>query len=541
MSDCALTLRVHTPTHHPSHSGHSFSPYTIPLHRYLMHSSPTPTPPSQPLGAVPAALPDNEAARLQKLIDYRVLDTAPEAAYDDITQLAAHICDAPTALVSLIDHSRQWFKSCVGLDATETPRDLAFCAHAILQPGVLMIPDAQADKRFANNPLVTDAPHIRFYAGAPLVTSEGYALGTLCVIGYMPKQLTSEQIQALEALARQVVSQLEMRLSVQRLEMEMTQKAEAEAALQQANDRLIERNAMISQSNQHLERALRELQLTQSQLIQNEKMAGLGQLVAGIAHEINNPISFITGNVAPAKQYASNLLMLLNLYQAESGAPSLAIQALRDQIDVEFVAADFPRLLDSMQVGSQRIADIVTALKTFSYLDEAGRKPTNLQAGLESTLMIVQHRLKVQADRPAIEVTQKIAPLPLVTCDAGALNQAVMNILLNAIDALDDYAQQANQATSNGSPKIAITAELSHHQEVVITITDNGPGIHPDVRDKIFEPFVTTKTAGKGTGLGLSVSRKIVVEQHQGRLECFSKPPLGTQFVIVLPLSDKVA
>lgn len=237
-------------------------------------------------GAVPAAFPANEAERIQKLLDYRVLDTSPETAYDDITRLAAYICGTPTSLVSLVDISRQWFKSSVGLDAVETPRDLAFCAHAILRPEALVIPDAQADERFANNPLVTGAPYIRFYAGAPLITSEGYGMGTLCVIDYVSKQLTVEQIQSLEALARQVVSQLEMRLSVQRIEAEMVKKEEAQAALQQINLSLKERTETVCQRNQQLEQALQQLRLAQSQLVQNEKTASLGQMVAGIAHEI---------------------------------------------------------------------------------------------------------------------------------------------------------------------------------------------------------------------------------------------------------------
>lgn len=447
-------------------------------------------------GAVPAAFPANEAERIQKLLDYRVLDTSPETAYDDVAKLAAYICGTPISLVSLVDVSRQWPKSSVGLDATELPRDLAFCAHAILKPQVLVVPDAQADERFANNPLVAGAPYIRFYAGAPLVTSEGYAIGTLCVIDYVPKQLTSEQIQALEALARQVVSQLETRLSLQ------------------------------------------QLRLAQTQLVQNEKMASLGQMVAGIAHEINNPANFIAGNIDPAKQYASELLALVELYQKECTAPSEPIQVLTEQIDLEFLAKDFPQLLGSMEAGSQRITNIVKALRTFARLDEADRKPADLQAGLESTLMILQHRLQAQSHRPEIEVVKRIAPLPPILCCAGLLNQVFMNVLLNAIDALEDYSSKkgGRQPQSiSWSPKITITASLNDEKEVVITIADNGPGIHPTIRDRLFDPFFTTKPVGKGTGLGLATSLTIVVEQHQGCLECFSEPDKGTQFVITFP------
>lgn len=513
-------------------------------------------PQSFPSGAVPAAFPANEQARIQKLLDYRILDTSPETAYDDIAKLAAYICGTPTSLVSLVDVSRQWFKASVGLDAAETPRDLAFCAHAILKPEVLVVPDAQADERFANNPLVTGAPHIRFYAGAPLITSEGYAIGTLCVIDQVPRQLTSEQIQALEALARQVVSLLEMRLLVQRVEAEIVQKKKAEIALQKLNLSLEESAETIRQRNQQLERTLQQLRLTQSQLVQTEKMVSLGQVVAGIAHEINNPVSFIAGNIDPANQYASELLKLVELYQKECPTPSEPIQALTKAIDLGFLSQDFPQLMGSMKAGSQRITNVVKALRTFARLDEADRKHADLQAGLESTLLLLRHRLQAQSDRPEIEVVKRIAPLPPVLCCAGLLNQVFMSILVNAIDALEDYSSkdgwQQTRLIENQdnwqdnrqnlalswTPKITVTANLNDRGEVVISIADNGPGIHPAVKDRLFDPFFTTKPVGQGTGLGLATSRTIIVEQHQGCLECLSEPNEGTQFVITFPLAE---
>ena len=503
-------------------------------------------------GAVPAAFPANEEERIQKLLDYRVLDTSPETAYDDIAKLAAYICGTPTSLVSLVDVSRQWFKSSIGLDATETPRDLAFCAHAILKPQVLVVPDACADERFENNPLVTGAPYIRFYAGAPLITSEGYGIGTLCVIDYVPKQLTTEQIQALEALARQVVGQLEMRLSVQRIETEMAQKEAAEIALRKINLSLKERTETIHQKNQQLEQALQQLRLAQSKLVQNEKMASLGQMVAGIAHEINNPASFIAGNIGPAKQYASDLLALVELYQKECVAPSASIQALTREVDLEFLSADFPQLLDSLKAGSQRIANIVKALRIFSRLDEADRKPADLQSGLESALMILRHRLQAQSNRPEIEVVKHVAPLPPILCCAGLLNQVFLNLLENAIDALENcYTQQSERPAQSQdnqqnlalgwTPKITITVGLNDREEVSITIADNGSGIHPAIKDRLFDPFFTTKPVGQGTGLGLATSRTIVVEQHQGRLECLSELDKDTQFTITFPLAKAVS
>ena len=499
-------------------------------------------------GAVPATFPANELERIQKLLSYDILDTASETIYDDITEIAVYICGTATSLVSLVDASRQWFKSTVGLDAAETPRDMAFCAHAILRPEVLVVPDARADKRFANNPLVTGAPYIRFYAGAPLITAEGYAVGTLCVVDYAPKQLSSKQIHALESLARQVVSHLEARLTVQCVHAEIAKQRKAEAKLRRVNVALKEHTLASYQKNKQLEQAFQELRLTQSQLVQQEKMAGLGQLVAGIAHEINNPVGFIAGNIGPAKRYATDLLDLIGLYQTEYATPSKTIQAFTEKIDLAFLSRDFTQLLGSMQMGSKRIATIVEALRTFSHLDESGKKLTDVHAGLESTLTILQHRLNAQADRPEIQVFKNLASLPLVTCYAASLNQVFMHVLVNAIDALEElhYNQPTVQQpkllnsqdklADSWTPKITITSELLEEREVVITVSDNGIGVSDDIKDGLFDPFFTTKPVGSGTGLGLSISHAIVVEQHRGRLECLSEQNKGTHFVIRFPL-----
>ena len=499
-------------------------------------------------GAIPAAFPANEAERIQKLLGYQVLDTAAETSYDDITEIAASICNTATSMVSLVDVSRQWFKSAVGLDITEIHRDLGFCAHAILKPEVLVIPDTQADDRFANNPLVVEAPHIRFYAGAPLITSEGYALGTLCVIDNVPKQLNPKQIQTLEALARQVVILLETRLTVQRVQAEIAKQRKTENALRQAHVKLKARTETIYQKNQQLEQALQQLRLTQSQLIQQKKMVSLGRMVAGIAHEINNPVSFIAGNIAPAQQHANDLLKLVSLYQKEHTTPSKTIQTLAEEMDMAFLVKDFSQLLTSMEAGSQRITNIVKALKTFAHLDESERKPVNIQAGLEATLMILQHRLNAQAKRPEIKVLKSFASLPLVTCCAASLNQVFMHVLANAIDALEAFywKQITPQRThplnkqsgldATWLPEISIKIELLDAHEVVIAIADNGPGIPCAIKDRLFDPFFTTKPVGQGLGLGLSVSHTIMVEQHNGSLECFPEPDQGTRFVIKLPV-----
>ncbi len=297
-----------------------------------------------------------------------------------------------------------------------------------------------------------------------------------------------------------------------------------------------------------LEETLANLKQTQSQLIQSEKMSGLGQLVAGIAHEINNPVNFIAGNVCPAEQYASDLLTLVGHYQEEYATPSDTIQNMIEEVDLEFLSEDFPRLLSSIKVGAQRITQIVVALRTFSHLDEADRKPADIQLGIESTLMVLQHRLKAQSVRPEIEVFTDFCSLPLIDCAPRALNQAFMNILINAIDALDEHytslvkCQLSLNPTAQAElacdwhPQIKISTELSSTQEVAITIADNGSGIPQDIQDRIFDPFFTTKPVGKGTGLGLSTSHTIVTQQHGGRLTVVSSPEGGTKFVIKLPL-----
>lgn len=307
-----------------------------------------------------------------------------------------------------------------------------------------------------------------------------------------------------------------------------------------------------------LQETLAKLRRTQSQMVQSEKMSSLGQMVAGVAHEINNPVSFIAGNVEPAKQYAKDLLSLVERYGEEHKTPSATLQQMIDDVDIEFVSEDFSRLLDSMDNGGQRIKNIVSALRTFSRLDESDVKAINLQSGLESTLMILQHRLNPQANRPEIEVSTHFESLPLLTCNASAINQVFLNILMNSISALDDYYLQRMHedefsvdllmeeemdsepsSASRWSPKISITTGLSHNQEAVITFSDNGPGIHPNIKEKIFDPFFTTKPVGEGTGLGLSITHSIVTEQHNGQLECFSTFGKGTQFIIKLPFGSE--
>ena len=291
-----------------------------------------------------------------------------------------------------------------------------------------------------------------------------------------------------------------------------------------------------------LSQTLVDLRRTQAQVIQSEKMSSLGQLVAGVAHEINNPVNFIHGNVTFVDEYAQNLLELVQLYQDEYPLPTSAIQAKIADMDLEFINQDMLKLLSSMKLGTERIREIVKSLRTFSRLDEADMKEVDIHEGIESTLLILQHRLKPKPDRPAIAVIRDYGKLPLVECYPGQLNQVLMNIVVNAIDALEEAkANCTYQERKNNSDQITISTSVIDSQWVQIAIADNGVGIPKDVQQRIFNPFFTTKPIGKGTGMGLSISYQIVTEKHGGKLECFSTLGEGSEFAIQIPLRQQVS
>ncbi len=298
------------------------------------------------------------------------------------------------------------------------------------------------------------------------------------------------------------------------------------------------------QAEAELKSTLAELQQAQMQLIQTEKMSSLGQLVAGVAHEINNPTNFIYGNLNHAHGFTQDLLTLVQLYQKYYPQPATEIQTFAEEIDLDFVIQDLPKLLQSMKAGTQRIREIVVGLRTFSRMDEADMKEVNIHEGIESTLMIIEHRLKQTPARPEIEVIKKYGNLPLVECYAGQLNQVFMNILTNGIDALEEAIVFSNSSLSSKSelidkPQITISTKAVEKNQVQICITDNGLGISEKIKQRIFDPFFTTKPIGKGTGMGLSISYQIITERHGGSLQCFSQTPQGSSFVITIPLRQR--
>ncbi|MEG3895778.1 ATP-binding protein [Microcoleus sp. SVA1_B6] len=302
-------------------------------------------------------------------------------------------------------------------------------------------------------------------------------------------------------------------------------------------EQLIARDRQLNQQVQQLESTLEELHRTQSQMVHHEKMSALGQMVAGIAHEINNPVSFIYGNLSHLNNHIHDLLRLLDAYKINYPNPSPSLQDDLEDVDLNFLKEDLTKILKSMKVGSARIRDIVVSLRSFSRLDHAEFKPVDLHEGIDDTLMILEHRLQAKPERPTIEVVRQYGELPLVECYAGQLNQVFMNLLSNAIDALEESNEGRSFQDMVDQPnRIWIKTTKTKEQWVQIAIADNGTGIPEKARLRLFDPFFTTKPVGKGTGLGLSISYQVVKEKHGGKLWCDSTLGEGTKFVIEIPI-----
>ncbi|MGL5063178.1 MAG: hybrid sensor histidine kinase/response regulator [Microcoleus sp.] len=347
-------------------------------------------------------------------------------------------------------------------------------------------------------------------------------------INRLTRKLQEQNIQLQQEIADRRQAQTNLRHLAEQLEKRV---ADRTAELSQTNDRLQAQVKERQKMQESLYQSLQELQQTQILLIQNEKMSALGRMLVGIAREISEPVNFIYGNLERVRDSTQIILTLLNLYQQNYPQPAAAI-------DVEKMAAELPRLLESMKLGGDRIREIVHSLRFFSRQEGEESKPADIHECIDSTLMILQNRLKAQPHRPAIEVIKNYAPnLPNVECCVGEINQVFMNILSNAIDAIEECSNSTTSGRIAANPdRIRITTELSSRYTAIIRISDSGAGIAEEVRDLIFDPFVTTKPAGKGTGIGLSISWYIIVEKHGGSLQCVSTAGEGTEFTIELPL-----
>ncbi|KAF3889772.1 MULTISPECIES: sensor histidine kinase [Nostocales] len=300
---------------------------------------------------------------------------------------------------------------------------------------------------------------------------------------------------------------------------------------------LSESQKSLQQHATKLSEALDNLKQAQMHLVQSEKMSSLGQMMAGIAHEINNPITFIYSNLAPAKEHIEDLLDFIELYRQYHPQPHPKIQAWMDEVDVEYLETDLPKLMKSLELGSDRIRQLVVSLRNFSRLDESGTQIIDLHEGIESTLLILQHRLKPRPEHPGIQVVRDYGQLPHVECYPSQLNQVFMNIFGNAIDALEERDLHRNMDEIRAHPsQISIRTEQLPNHDIAISISDNGCGIEENICPQLFEPFFTTKPVGKGTGLGLSISYQIVTQKHGGKIYCQSTLGRGTEFTIQIPV-----
>ena len=344
-------------------------------------------------------------------------------------------------------------------------------------------------------------------------------------------------------MQQEIVDRQQAQINLEQLAAELEKRVESRTVeLSQTNQQLKEEVNQRQQIQENLQKSLHDLKHAQSLLIQSEKMSALGQMVAGIAHEINNPVNFICGNLNYVRDYAEDILKVLDLYQQHYPDPAPEITSTAEAVELAFIQEDLMKMLSSMQVGGDRIREIILSLRYFSRQEGREMELIDIHEGIDSTLMILQNRLKFKANRPAIEVIKEYDPnLKNVECCGGELNQVFMNILANAIDAIEESSNEKNFEEIKANPYlIRICTKVSNSNTAIIKISDTGPGMSEELCDRIFDPFFTTKPIGKGTGIGLSISWHIVTEKHGGSLQCCSTPGQGTEFAIELPIRQKL-
>ena len=383
----------------------------------------------------------------------------------------------------------------------------------------VVLGNAFAEDRFTTDPYVTKVK-LKSVLCTPIINGDKL-IGVL----YLENNLTTgaftpERLEILRLLLPQAAASLENAI-----------------LYSSAEEKIQGRTQELDEKNLQLEQTLHELQRTQSQLIKSEQMSSLGRLVAGVAHEINNPVGFIYGNIGPANEYISDLLNLINLYQEHYPDPVDEIEDEIEDIDLEFLIQDLQKLLNSIKFGAERIRDLVISLRNFSHLDEADVKPVNIHEIIDSSILILHTCIKEKSDRSQIEIVRNYGNLPQVICQISQIHQVFMNLLINGIDALETMRDK--QQEYNRKPTITISTEVTDSETVKIKIHDNGIGINSQTLSKIFDPFFTTKAVGVGTGLGLSISYSIVVEKHGGNLSCVSEVGKGTELIIEIPIKPR--
>lgn len=433
------------------------------------------------------------------------------------TQTVLIVDDSPTNIKMLFDFLKEGeYKVLVaksGESAIEKAQEALpdIILLDVMMPGIDGFETCRRLKAFA----VTESIPVIFMTASsdPLDKVKGLRLGA---VDYITKPFQYEEV-----LAR---LQLHLKLSG------MTKKLAEQNEL--LEHRVAERTAKLAQS-------LKELQQAQLQLVQKEKMSVLGQLMAGLGHEINNPVNFISGNISLAQEYVGELLQHLQLYREAFPNPGDDIQEHAEEIDLEYLLEDLPKMIGSMKEGTDRLRQISSSMRVFSRADTSAKVACNIHKGIDSTLIILKHRLKDSNKRPAIEVVKEYGDLPPVHCFPGQINQVFMNIIANAIDALEESNQGRSYQEIQANPnRITVrTSVVKENGTVAISVKDNGAGMSQEVISQLFDQLFTTKPVGKGTGLGLSICQQIVVEKHHGKLSCISAPGQGAEFVIVIPVN----
>jgi PAS domain S-box-containing protein len=475
--------------------------------------------------------PVNEQARLEALRSYEVLDTPPEPSFDDITQLAAQLCSAPISLIALIDEERVWLKSRTGVDTDtiEVPRDLAFCGRAVSHPGLHVVPDALVDPQLAQHPLVAHPPHLRFYAGAPLITPEGATLGTVCVVDVEPRQLTQHQLRGLEALARQVVSQLELRrmnLVQTRLIAELQASSERFSVIQHATNDIVWDWDLPAGRVSWSDRVTEVLGYPPQDVRQDsgwwpslvhpddrDRVAeGFRRAVQGGKTLWSDEYRLRRANGTYARVLDRGVIANLDYARQEAEAAAGPENSM--------AGAELPRALREAREGAERVRLIVRDLKTFSRPDDARMEQVDLRRAIDSAVTLAWNEIRHRAR--LVKVYQQV---PEVWANEARLGQVFLNLLINAAHSIPEGAADRNE--------IRVSTRVDGQGRVVAEVRDTGAGIPEDIRSRVLEPFFTTKPPGEGTGLGLSICHSIVTSLG-GELRFTSEVGKGTTFRVVL-------